>query len=168
MVTNKTTRLVLTAGVLILSMSTARAQSSSHAFAVHADGIGASIALDGGGRYDALSGFLQGGGGFRVTSDIVTGPLAGLRAGDAGHWEAFTLLPSSGFKCSGLATEQAKTATTDDDTVVLTARFIPAGGASPLTAKLFVSAQDEDPIAPGSQNVWIQGVGCDEANVNVR
>jgi hypothetical protein len=162
----KTIPAFLAAGSLFLTMSTAHAQSSGHTFTVHADAIGNVIALNGGGRY-ATAGFLQGGGGFRVTSDINGGPLAGLRAGDAGHWEAAELLASSGFKC-GFPGEAGKTATTDDDTVVLSAKFFRDGDPTPLTAKVFISAQDEDPIDGGSQDVWIQGVGCDEGNVNVR
>ena len=161
----KTLAAALTAGILLLPM-TATSQPSNHSFSVHATSIGGAIVLNGGGSYDPLTGFLQGGGGFQVTSDINGGPLAGLRAGDVGHWDASTLLPSSGFKC-GAPGELAKTATTDDDTVVLQASFFRDGGA-PLTAKVFVSAQDEDLVAPGSQNVWIQGVGCDDAQVNVR
>jgi hypothetical protein len=157
---------LLAAGSLLLPMSLAHAQTSAHTFTVHADAIGA-IAMNGGGRYEAASGFLQGGGGFRVTSDINSGPLAGLRAGDSGHWVAAELLPSSGFKC-GFPGEAGKTATTDDDTVVLQAEFIRAGDPTPLAAKVFFSAQDEDPISGGRQDVWIQGVGCDEGNVDVR
>ena len=162
----KTIPAFLAAGSLFLSLSTANALSSAHTFTVHASAIGG-VALDGGGRYEAGSGFLQGGGGFRVTSDINGGPLAGLRAGDAGHWEAAELLPSSGFKC-GFPGEAGKTATTKDDTAVFQAQFFRNGDPTPLTAKVFVSAQDEDPIDGGSQDVWIQGVGCDEGNVNVR
>ena len=157
----------LAAGSLVLPMSVAHSQSSAHTFTVHADAIGNAIVLNGGGRYAAGTGFLQGGGGFRVTSDINGGPLAGLRAGDAGHWQAADLLPSSGFKC-GFPGEAGKTATTDDDTVVLQANFFRDGDPTPLTAKVFFSAQDEDAIDGGSQDVWIQGVGCDEGNVNVR
>lgn len=156
----------LVASSLLLPMSTVHAQSGAHTFTVHADAIG-SVTLNGGGRYEVGTGFLQGGGGFRVASDINGGPLAGLRAGDAGHWEAAELLPSSGFKC-GFPGELGKTATTDDDTVVFNARFFRDGDPTPLAAKVFVSAQDEDPIAGGKQDVWIQGVGCDEGNVDVR
>jgi hypothetical protein len=162
----KTIPAFLAAGSLFLSVSAAHAQSSAHTFTVHASAIG-SVAMDGGGRYAAGTGFLQGGGGFRVTSDITGGPLAGLRAGDSGHWVAAELLPSSGFKC-GFPGELGKTATTDDDTVVLNAQFFRNGDPTPLTAKVFFSAQDEDPIAGGRQDVWIQGVGCDEGNVDVR
>jgi hypothetical protein len=157
----------LVASALLLPMSTVHAQSGGHTFTVHANAIGNVIALNGGGRYEVGTGFLQGGGGFRVTNDITGGPLAGLRAGDAGHWEAAELLPSSGFKC-GFPGEAGKTATTDDDTVVLNARFFRDGDRTPLTAKVFFSAQDEDPIDGGSQDVWIQNVGCDEGNVDVR
>ena len=159
---------VLAAGALLLPLSAAHAQSPNHSFDVHADAIGGAIVLNGGGSYNPLTGSLHGGGGFRVTSDINGGPLAGLRAGDSGHWEASALLRSSGFKCSSSPAEPLKTATTDDDTAVFTANFFRDGDVSPLAAKVFVSAQDEDTLAPGIQNVWIQAVGCDEANANVR
>jgi hypothetical protein len=162
----KTFSAFLAAGSLLLPMSMAHAQSSAHTFTVHADAIGSAMVLNGGGRYSA-AGFLQGGGGFRVTSDINGGPLAGLRAGDSGHWQAVELLPSSGFKC-GFPGEAGKTATTDEDTVVLQANFLRDGDPTPLSAKVFFSAQDEDPVDGGSQDVWIQGVGCDEGNVSVR
>ncbi len=87
-----------------------------------------------------------------------------MRAGDGVRWEAAEILPSSGFKCGGVAGEPLKTAVTDDDTIVMQARFYRQGdGANAsFTAKVFVSAVDENPDQPGAQNVWIQGVGCAE------
>ena len=165
----KTITAVLAAATLLAPMSSAHSQGA-HSFAVHADAIGGSVFLTGGGTFDPTSGFLQGGGAFHNTSDITAGPLAGLKAGEGAHWEAAELLPTSGFKCGGVVGEPLKTAVTDDNTVVMKVNFFRQGdGATPsFTANVFVSAEDENPDQPGTQNVWIQGVGCDTANTNVR
>ena len=163
----------MAAVALVATCSTARSQAGVQSFSVHAEGIGAprgDVFLTGGGAFDPVTGSVQGGGGFRCSEDILVGPLAGCRAGEGVRWEAVEILASSGFKCSGDAGEPLKTAVTDDDTVVLQARFYRHGdgaGAS-FTAKIFISAVDEDPAQPGIQNVWIQGVGCGEARVNIR
>ena len=164
----KTVTAVLAVAALLAPLSSARSQGT-HSFNLHAESIGGSISMTGGGTFDPTSGLLNGGGGFRATRDIVAGPLAGLRAGDGVRWEAAELLRSSGFKC-GAPGELLKTATTDDDTVVMKVRFFRQGdGATPsFTANVFVSAADENPDQPGVQNVWIQGVGCDTAMANVR
>ena len=163
----KTLTAALAAGVLLASFPTASAQAGQHSFSVHATDIGGAIFMTGGGSYDPQSGSLRGGGGFRCTSDITAGPLAGLKAGEGTHWDASELLPSSGFKCDGA--DPLKTALTDDDTVVMNVRFFRQGdGATPsFTAKVFVSAVDENPDQPGIQNVWIQNVGCADARTNV-
>ena len=55
-----------------------------------------------------------------------------------------------------------KTANTGDKTVVLLSDFYRQGDGNieSFTAKMIVSDSDLDPIAPGVQNVWIQGIGC--------
>lgn len=160
---------VLAISALLTPATSAQSQGTRHSFTFHAATVGEAVLLNGGGSYDTQSGLVQGGGVFRATKDILTGPLAGLRAGDGARWEAAELLPSSGFKCSGAPEEPLKTAVTDDDTIVMQARFYREGdGASAsFTAKVFVSTADEDPGQPGVQNVWIQGVGCADAAVNV-
>jgi hypothetical protein len=160
---------VLAVSVLLAPVSSAHGQGARHSFSFHAENIGGAVFMTGGGAYDPPSGFIQGGGGFRCTSDINAGPLAGLKAGEGTHWKASAILPSSGFKCGGIPGEPLKTAVTDDDTVVMQVDFFRQGdGATPsFTAKVFVSAVDENPDAPGIQTVWIQGVGCDEARTNV-
>ena len=40
------------------------------------------------------------------------------------------------------------------------------GNDESFTAKMIVSSSDLDPVLPGVQNVWIQGVGCGSAIVN--
>jgi hypothetical protein len=161
---------VLAVSVLLAPVSSAHGQGARHSFSFHAESIGGAVFMTGGGTYDPQSGFLQGGGGFRCTRDITSGPLAGLKAGEGTHWEASEILPSSGFKCGGVAGEPLKTAVTDDDTIVMQVRFYRQGdGANAsFTAKVFVSAVDENPDQPGIQNVWIQGVGCAEARSDVR
>jgi len=46
--------------------------------------------------------------------------------------------------------------------VVLAADFYRQGDGNieSFTAKMIVSDSDLDPVAPGVQNVWIQGIGC--------
>jgi hypothetical protein len=146
----------------------ARTGRDNQSFSFHAEDIGGSVSLTGGGVFNPQSGFLRGGGGFRCTQDINGGPLNGCKAGDGVRWSAEKLLPSSGFKCS--ASDPLKTALTDENTVVLQVNFYRAGDGvtASFTAKMFVSAEDENPDESGVQNIWIQGVGCDEARVNLQ
>ena len=67
-------------------------------------------------------------------SDITAGPFAGFLAGQGVRWDTAALLASTTFQCTG------------SDTV--------------KTPKMIVSKTDLDPVAPGVQNVWIQGIGC--------
>jgi len=169
----KTLTVVLAVAGFLAPLSTAHSQRTNHSFSVQAGSIGSpsgEVTLTGGGMYDSPSGSLHGGGSFRCTQDVNQGPFAGLKAGEGARWEAAEILPSSGFKCGGVAGEPLKTAVTDDDTVVMVARFFRQGdGATPsFTAKIFISAVDENPDQPGAQNVWIQGIGCGEAYVNLR
>ena len=163
----KTITAVLAVSLGLAPVAMAHGPGGQHSFSVHATDIGGAVSLTGGGSYDPQSGSLHGGGEFRCTSDITAGPLAGFRAGERTHWDASELLPSSGFKCAGA--DPLRTAVTDDDTVVMQVRFFRHGdGATPsFTAKVFVSAVDENPDEPGIQNVWIQGVGCADARTNV-
>ena len=61
-----------------------------------------------------------------------------------------------------------KTATTDDNTVVLLADFYRAGDGNheSFTAQMIVADHDIAPDIDGVQNVWIQGVGCASAIAN--
>ena len=151
--------------VLALAASNAHA-AGNHSVHVKADRIGDSIELKGVGAFDALSVTLNGK--FRVTRDIPAGPLGGLRAGDSGHWKATQVLATSGFKCAG--PDAVKDVASDDDTIVFQADFFRQGDGdrASFSAKVFISAQDQDPETAGIQNVWIQGVGCDEAVVDLR
>ena len=149
---------------LALTASTAHA-AGNHSVHVNADRIGDSIELKGVGAFDGVSATLNGK--FHVTRDIPAGPLGGLRAGDSGHWKATQVLVTSGFKCAG--PDAVKDVTTGDDTIVFQADFFRQGDGdrASFSAKVFISAQDQDPETAGIQNVWIQGVGCDQAVVDL-
>jgi hypothetical protein len=76
------------------------------------------------------------------------------------RWDTAALLASTAFQCTG--SDTVKTAFTGDRTVVLAADFYRQGDGNieSFTAKMIVSDSDLDPVAPGVQNVWIQGIGC--------
>jgi hypothetical protein len=124
--------------------------------------------LTGGGAFNPGTGFVKSAGGFRCTSDVGQGPLTGCLAGQGVRWDTVELRASTTFKCTGAATEPLKTATTDEDTVVLLADFYRAGDGNDesFTAQMIVSADDIAPDIAGEQNVWIQGVGCGPAIVH--
>ena len=159
----------------LLPVSSAFGKEARQSFGFNAASIsgfptGAAF-LTGGGAYVPDTGFLKTGGGFRCLADINQGPLSGCKAGEGIRWDAADvapLLPSFQFKCTGAASEVLKTVVTDGNTVVMIADFYRQGDGNDesFTAKMFVSAEDEAPDLPGTQNVWIQGVGCGDAIVN--
>jgi hypothetical protein len=162
---------VLAAAVLLIA-APAWAAGSNVGFGFNATGIsgfrtGAAF-LTGGGAYNPGTGFAKSAGGFRCTSDVGQGPLTGCLAGQGVRWDTAGLLASTTFKCTGSAAEPLKTATTDQDTVVLLADFYRAGDGNDesFTAQMIVSAGDIASDIAGVQNVWIQGVGCASAIVN--
>src|SRR6266566_1507723 len=106
--------------------------------------------------------------GFRCTSDVNQGPLAGCLAGQGVRWDTANLLRGTSFKCTGQKDEALKPVATDEHTAVLLADFYRAGDGNDesFTAQLIVSDNDIASDIPGVQNVWIQGVGCASANVN--
>ena len=93
---------------------------------------------------------------------------AGCLTGQGVRWDTVELRASTSFKCTGAATEPLKTASTDENTVVLLADFYRAGDGNDesFTAQMIVSADDIAPDIAGTQNVWIQGVGCASAIAN--
>src|SRR5438552_15733257 len=172
-------RLVLTGGVvatlltaILLTASTASAASGNVGFGFNARDISGfptgSATLTGGGAYNPVSGFVDSAGGFRCTSDIGQGPLMGCLTGEGVRWDTANLRRSTTFQCTGAAAEPLKTATTDENTVVLLADFYRAGDGNDesFTAQMIVSAADIAPDILGIQNVWIQGVGCTSAITN--
>jgi hypothetical protein len=162
---------VLAAAVLLIA-ATASAGGGNIGFGFNARGISGfptgAARLTGGGAYNPTSGFVHSAGGFRCTSGIGQGPLAGCLAGEGVRWDTVDLRRSTTFKCTGAATEQEPPAVTDENTVGLDADFYRAGDGNDesFTAQMIVSADDIAPDIPGIQNVWIQGVGCASAIAN--
>ncbi|PWU54079.1 hypothetical protein DLJ46_00180 [Micromonospora globispora] len=163
---------VLAAAVLLIA-APASAARGNIGFGFNATDISGfpsgAARLTGGGAYNPGTGFVKSAGGFRCTSNVGQGPLTGCLAGQGVRWDTAdvdqVLLPSTTFKCTGAATEPLKTATTDEDTIVLVADFYRAGDGNDesFTAQMIVSADDIAPDIDGIQNVWIQGVGCASA-----
>ncbi len=162
----------LTAMALALSASALAASNGKTGFGFNATDIKGfptgSARLTGGGAYDPQTGFVKSAGGFRCTSDVGQGPLNGCLSGEGVRWDTVELRASTTFKCTGAAAEPLKTATTDENTVVLLADFYRAGDGNDesFTAQMIVSADDIAPDIDGTQNVWIQGVGCASAIAN--
>jgi hypothetical protein len=162
---------VLAAAVLLLA-APASAAPANIGFGFNATDISGfptgAARLTGGGSYNPGTGFVHSAGGFRCTSDVGQGPLAGCLSGQGVRWDTVELLASTTFKCTGAATEPLKTASTDENTVVLLADFYRAGDGvdESFTAQMIVSADDIAPDVTGIQTVWIQGVGCASAIAN--
>ena len=160
---------VAAAFVAVLFGSSAAFASTGHTgFGFNAPNISGgsgSVFLTGGGAFDSTSGFAHSAGGFKCTSTVSSGPLAGCLAGQGVRWDTAALLQSTPFKCSATDPSGVKTATTTDDTAVLRADFYRAGNGNneSFTANMFVSTEDLAPDVPGVQNVWVQGVGCGSA-----
>src|SRR6266542_2885203 len=136
---------VLAAAVLLIA-APASAAPGNIGFGFNATDISGfptgAARLTGGGSYNPGTGFAKSAGGFRCTGDVGQGPLAGCLTGEAVRW----------------------------DTVVLRADFSRAGDVDDesFTAQMIVSADDIAPDVAGTQNVWIQGVGCASAIANFR
>lgn len=157
---------------LVGGMGSPASASENQAFGFNAPLVsgfpgGRSVEVTGGGAYD-LPDFVHSGGGFRCLSDISAGPFNGCLAGQGVRWDTSSLLPSTTFKCTGAAGETLKTAQTGDKTVVLFSDFYRQGDGNDesFTAQMIVSETDLDPVAPGVQNVWVQGIGCGTAIAN--
>ena len=164
--------LALAAAALTVAASAMAASNSKAAFGFNASEVsgfptGAAF-LTGGGAYDPESGFVHSAGGFRCTSDVSQGPLAGCLAGQGVRWDTANLLRGTSFKCTGQKSEALKPVATDEHTAVLLADFYRAGNGNDesFTAQLIISQNDIAPDIPGVQNVWIQGIGCASGNVN--
>lgn len=176
-----TSVVVVTAAVLVL-VASADAAGSHVGVGFNASSIsgfrpGGEVFLTGGGAYDPQtasntdpeSAFVHSNGGFRCLQDIGQGPLQGCLQGEGVRWDSDGLLQSTGFKCTGAATEAGKTAVTDAHTEVLESDFYRAGDgndASFKSVKVIVADHDIADDIPGVQNVWIERVGCGTADVN--
>jgi hypothetical protein len=141
------------------------------------DFSGGKAFLSGGGAYDPTtaskddpeSAFVHSSGGFRCLEDVQQGPLKGCMQGQGIRWDTDGLLESTHFKCTGAATEAAKTAVTDEHTAVLESDFYRAGDGNDASFKgvqVIVADHDLAPDIDGVQNIWIQQVGCGTADVN--
>ena len=161
---------VLMVAALFAPLSTAHSQGSRRPFNFNAPSVSgfanAEVFITRGGTFDPVAGEVKAGGAFHVTSDITTGPLAGVKAGETVRWDAEELVRSFAIRCNGA--ETPRTVFTDENTVVMNADFYRAGDGNQasLHAVMFVSAEDEDGGLSGNQTVWIQGVGCGDALVN--
>jgi len=176
------TMTLLAAALMLVPMPFAPSQGKANqSFGFHAVNIKGfrtgEAFLSGGGAYDPANDFVNSAGGFRCVQDVLQGPLSvsvnpndpgPCLAGQGVRWDTAQLLDSFQFKCTGATGEVLKTAVTDDNTVVLVADFYRQGDGNEesFTARMFVSAVDEAPELLGTQNVWIQGVGCGDALVN--
>ncbi len=129
--------------------------------------------LTGGGAYNPATGFVNSAGGFRCLQDVLQGPLSvSINSDDPGacltgqgvRWDTVELLASFQFKCTGAAGEPLKTAVTDDNTVVMVADFYRQGDGNEesFTARMFVSAVDEDLIVlafrTSGYREWVAGM----------
>ena len=165
---------VLTAAALsLVAMASGSAQATANTgFGFNARDISGfptgAASLTGGGAFDGTTGLVHSAGGFSCLQDIHQGPLSGCLAGHGVRWDTANLLRSTTFKCTGSASEALKTAVTDSNTVVLLADFYRAGDGNDesFTAQMIVSTEDLAGDVGGTQNVWIQGVGCGSAIVH--
>jgi hypothetical protein len=169
---------LLAAAVVLLiapaGWSTALAAGSTVGFGFAAPDVSGfpagSVALTGGGAFNlsVAAGTVHAGGGFSCTQDVGQGFLAGCLQGEGVRWDTAGLLSNTTFKCTGAAGEPLKSATTGQDTVVIQADFYRAGDANDesFSAQMIVSSGDIAGDIQGSQNVWVQGVGCGTAIVH--
>lgn len=132
------------------------------------------VFLTGGGSFDASTASnvvptetdVKSGGGFRCLAAVAQGPLAGCAEGQGVRWDTAQLLDSTSFKCTGA--DAGKPALTGPGIVVLRADFYRAGDGidESFTAQMIVADHDIADDILGVQNLWVQGVGCDDAIVN--
>jgi hypothetical protein len=175
----------LAATVLVLVGPAGAASSSRVGVGFNAPSIagfpgdfsGGKVFLTGGGAYDPKSAsnadpesaFVHSSGGFRCLEDVRQGLLKDCLQGQGIRWDTDGLLESTRFKCTGAATEAAKTAVTDEHTAVLESDFYRAGDGNDASFKgvqVIVADHDLAPDIDGVQNIWIQQVGCGTADVN--
>jgi hypothetical protein len=130
------------------------------------------VRLTGGGSYDPGTASntvpsetsVVSSGGFDCTAMVAQGPLGGCQIGEGVRWDTAQLLASTTFRCTGA--DAPKAATTGSHTAVLLADFYRAGDGidESFTAQMIVSDSDITPDLPGTQTLWVQGVGCGIAN----
>lgn len=136
---------------------------------------GGRVFLTGGGSFVLASAasaapgenIVSGGGGFRCVVAVGQGPLAGCGEGEGVRWNAVEVLANTTFRCSGA--DAPKPATTTPNLVIVLADFYRAGDGieESFRAQFIVSDRDIAADVPGVQTLWVQGVGCDEAQVQL-
>jgi opacity protein-like surface antigen len=154
--------------IVVLAASAANAAGPNTSFAFNArdiTGSSGAVTLTGGGAFNPTTHPAHAGGSFSCTSAVTSGPLGvdgGCQTGQGVRWDSDSLQVSTPFRCLPPDKENAKTVFTSDDTVVLHADFYRAGDGTneSFQANMIVSADDIDGALPGTQNVWVQGVGC--------
>ena len=149
----------------VLALAAARTGFGFNAQNISGITNGGAVSLTGGGAYE-LPDFVHSAGGFSCLAPVNSGPLRGCAVGEGVRWDTAALLASTTFKCIG--TDSLKTATTNNHTVVLQADFYRAGDGidESFTAQMIVADHDLAGDVEGTQNVWVQGVGCGSAIVN--
>ncbi len=154
-------------GALVLALPSTDAHGAPMSLGIRDATIDAAggASLAGGGSFDPGTGRLQVRGTLRLPGGVVDGPLAGLRAGERVRWEGANILPSASYT-AGAGAERS--AVTDGASLVLHAEFFPAGGGGTRRAKMILATADLDPDAPGTQNLWIEGLGCGTAAITIR
>ena len=159
----------------LLPTATVLSEEANQSFSVRAADIsghgGGAISLAGGGAYNLNTEpkFLHAAGSFKCTGTVVDGPLKGCQAGTNGRWHGWQLLTESNFRCVGQASgEPQDKVFTDDKTVAMQASFYLQGERAdqPVTVRMWVSQVDQSDYNVGTQNVWVQGVGCGNAITN--
>ena len=127
------------------------------------------VALTGGGVVDTTVGTGHLNGSFDILADVHQGPLNGGLAGQGVRWDTVAPLGSTSFKCTGAPTEALKPISISPSTIILQADFYRAGDGNDesFTAQMIVSTSDIAPDVLGFQNIWVQGVGCGTAQVNL-
>lgn len=108
------------------------------------------------------------GGRFECLDAVGQSKLLGCGTGEGVRWDAAQLLASTGFKCTGAATEARKPITTSAHTAILQGDFYRAGDGEDesFSAQMIVSDVDIAPDMDGIQTLWIEGVGCGTADVH--
>ena len=157
---------------VLLGSSVAVAAPTSTKFVFHAPNVtggSGSLTFNGKGDFNPISGVLAARGHFTCTSTVSSGPLGGCMTNQGTNWESTLALRSTPFKCTATDPAGVKTATIADDTAVLQAHFFRAGDGptASFTANVIVSQHDIAPDIAGVQNVWVQGVGCATARVQL-
>src|SRR4029450_4219518 len=103
---------VLAAAVLLIAAPASAARGNT-GFGFNATDISGfpngAARLTGGGAFNPGAGFVKSAGGFRCTSDVGQGPLAGCLTGQGVRWDTVDLLGSTRLKCTRGAGEPLHT-----------------------------------------------------------